>query len=66
MPDGVEYADSGGTAPGAAAPDGDRQAAADGPDTEQLRLLIQRYRRLFDRKYSEVLWQGRWCLLLQS
>ena len=49
MPDGVEYADSGGTAPGAAAPDGDRQAAADGPDTEQLRLLIQRYRRLFDQ-----------------
>ena len=48
MPDGVEYADSGGTAPGAAAPDGDRQAA-DGPDTEQLRLLIQRYRRLFDQ-----------------
>jgi hypothetical protein len=49
MPDGVEYADSGGTAPGAAAPGGDRQAAADGPDTEQLRLLIQRYRRLFDQ-----------------
>ena len=49
MPDGVEYADSGGAAPGAAAPDGDRQAAADGPDTEQLRLLIQRYRRLFDQ-----------------
>jgi hypothetical protein len=49
MPDGVEYADSGGTAPGAAAPDGDRRAAADGPDTEQLRLLIQRYRRLFDQ-----------------
>ena len=49
MPDGVEYADSGGTAPGSAAPDGDRQAAADGPDTEQLRLLIQRYRRLFDQ-----------------
>ena len=49
MPDGTEYADSGGTAPGAAAPDGDRQAAADGPDTEQLRLLIQRYRRLFDQ-----------------
>ena len=49
MPDGMEYADSGGTAPGAAAPDGDRQAAADGPDTEQLRLLIQRYRRLFDQ-----------------
>jgi hypothetical protein len=48
MPDGTEYADSGGTAPGAAAPDGDRQAA-DGPDTEQLRLLIQRYRRLFDQ-----------------
>ncbi len=49
MPDGVESADSGGTAPGAATPDGDRQAAADGPDTEQLRLLIQRYRRLFDQ-----------------
>lgn len=49
MPDGTEYADSGGTAPGAAAPDGDRRAAADGPDTEQLRLLIQRYRRLFDQ-----------------
>jgi hypothetical protein len=48
MPDGTEYADSGGTAPGAAAPDRDRQAA-DGPDTEQLRLLIQRYRRLFDQ-----------------
>ena len=48
MPDGTEYADSGGTAPGAVAPDGDRQAA-DGPDTEQLRLLIQRYRRLFDQ-----------------
>ncbi|WP_422290695.1 hypothetical protein, partial [Trebonia sp.] len=48
MPDGTQYADSGGTAPGAAAPDGDRQAA-DGPDTEQLRLLIQRYRRLFDQ-----------------
>jgi len=48
MPDGTQYADSGGTAPGAAAPAGDRQAA-DGPDTEQLRLLIQRYRRLFDQ-----------------
>jgi hypothetical protein len=52
MPDGTEYADSGGAAPGAApgaaAPDGDRQTA-DGPDTEQLRLLIQRYRRLFDQ-----------------
>jgi hypothetical protein len=48
MPDGTEYADSGGTAPGAAAPDGVRQAA-DGPDTEQLRLLLQRYRRLFDQ-----------------
>jgi hypothetical protein len=22
--------------------------------------------RKTDRKYSEVLWQGRWCLLLQS
>jgi hypothetical protein len=49
MPDGVEYADSGGTAPRAAAPGGDRQAAADSPDTEQLRRLIQRYRRLFDQ-----------------
>jgi hypothetical protein len=49
MTDGVEYADSGGAAPRAAAPDGDRQVAADGPDTEQLRLLIQRYRRLFDQ-----------------
>lgn len=48
MPDGVEYADSGGAAPRAASPDGDRQAAADGPDTEQLRLLIQRYRVLFN------------------
>jgi hypothetical protein len=47
MPDGVEYADSGGTAPRAASPDGDRQAA-DGPDTEQLRLLIQQYRALFN------------------
>jgi hypothetical protein len=49
MPGGVEYADSGGTASGTAAVGGDRQAAADGPDTEQLRLLIQRYRRLFDQ-----------------
>jgi len=49
MPDGVEYADSGGTAPRAAAPGGDRQAADGGPDTEQLRRLIQRYRRLFDQ-----------------
>jgi hypothetical protein len=48
MPDGVEYADSGGTAPRAASPDGHRQAAADGPDTEQLRLLLQRYRALFN------------------
>jgi hypothetical protein len=47
MPDGVEYADSGGTAPGATSPDGGRQAADD-PDTEQLRLLIQRYRALFN------------------
>jgi hypothetical protein len=48
MPDGTEYADSGGTAPGATAADGDRQAAGQS-DTEQLRLLIQRYRRLFDQ-----------------
>jgi hypothetical protein len=39
-PDGVEYADSG--SPMASA------AAADGPETEQLRLLIQRYRALFN------------------
>jgi hypothetical protein len=48
MPDGVEYADSGGTAPHATSPGGDRQPAADGPGTEQLRLLIQRYRVLFN------------------
>jgi hypothetical protein len=48
MPDGVEYADSGGTAPRAASTGGDRQAAADGPDTEQLRRLLQRYRALFN------------------
>lgn len=47
MPDGVEYADSGGTAPGATSPGGGRQAADD-PDTEQLRLLLQRYRALFN------------------
>jgi hypothetical protein len=46
MPDGVEYADSGGTAPRAMSPGGGRQATDD-PDTEQLRLLIQRYRALF-------------------
>ena len=45
MPDGVEYADSGGTSPRAMSPDGGRQAADD-PGTEQLRLLIQRYRAL--------------------
>jgi hypothetical protein len=48
MPDGVEYADSGGTAPRPASADGDTRTAADGPDTEQLRLLLQRYRALFN------------------
>lgn len=47
LPDGVEYADSGGSPAGTLSPDGDRPAA-DEPDTEQLRLLIQRYRALFN------------------
>jgi hypothetical protein len=46
LPDGVEDADSGGS-PATPSPDGDRLAAGE-PDTEQLRLLIQRYRVLFN------------------
>jgi hypothetical protein len=48
LPDGVEYADSGGTMHRPTSPDGEREAAADGPDTEQLRVLIQHYRVLFN------------------
>jgi hypothetical protein len=48
VPDGVEYADSGGSTAAAVSPGEDRPAAAGGPDTEQLRLLIQRYRVLFN------------------
>jgi hypothetical protein len=47
MPDGVDYADSG--SPAATVSSGeDRPAADGGPDTEQLRLLIRRYRALFN------------------
>lgn len=48
MPDGVEYADSGGSVAGASSADGQGPAAG-GLDTEQLRLLIQRYRVLFNQ-----------------
>ncbi len=47
MPDGVDYADSGSPA-GTVSSGADRPAAAGGPDTEQLRLLIRRYRTLFN------------------
>jgi hypothetical protein len=47
MPDGVDYADSGSPA-GTASSGADRPAADGGPDTEQLRLLIRRYRALFN------------------
>ena len=47
MPDGVDYADSGSPA-GTVSSGADRPAADGGPDTEQLRLLIRRYRALFD------------------
>ena len=33
-------------------------------DSDNAELMTEQ--ALFDRKYSEVLWQGRWCLLLQS
>ena len=46
MPDGVDYADSGSPA-GTMSSDANRPAADGGPDTEQLRLLIRRYRALF-------------------
>ena len=46
MTDGVDYADSGSPA-GTVSSEGDRPAAG-GPDTEQLRLLIRRYRALFN------------------
>jgi len=32
------------------------------PEKDQLSHLL----KVNGRKYSEVLWQGRWCLLLQS
>ena len=48
MPDGVDYADSG--SPAATVSSGaDRPAADGGADTEQLRLLIRRYRDLFNQ-----------------
>ena len=48
MPDGVDYADSG--SPGGTVSSGaDRRAADGGADTEQLRLLIRRYRDLFNQ-----------------
>ena len=47
MPDGVDYADSGSPA-GTMSSDANRPAADGGPDTEQLRLLIRRYRALFN------------------
>jgi len=45
---GVQYADSGGSAAGDVSPGEDRAAEDDGPGTEQLRLLIRRYRVMFD------------------
>jgi hypothetical protein len=48
MPDGVDYADSGSPA-GTVSFDADRRAADGGADTEQLRLLIRRYRDLFNQ-----------------
>jgi hypothetical protein len=47
MPDGVDYADSGSPA-GTVSSGAGRPAADGGPDTEQLRLLIRRYRALFN------------------
>ena len=47
MPDGVDYADSGSPA-GTVSSGADRPAEDGGPDTEQLRLLIRRYRALFN------------------
>jgi hypothetical protein len=48
MPDGVDYADSGSPA-GTVSSGADRPAADGGADTEQLRLLIRRYRDLFNQ-----------------
>jgi len=48
MPDGVDYADSGSPA-GTVSSDAGRRAADGGADTEQLRLLIRRYRDLFNQ-----------------
>jgi hypothetical protein len=48
MPDGVDYADSGPPA-GTVSSGADRRAADGGADTEQLRLLIRRYRDLFNQ-----------------
>jgi hypothetical protein len=48
MPDGVDYADSG-SAAGTVSSGADRPAADGDPDTEQLRLLIRRYRDLFNQ-----------------
>ena len=47
MPDGVDYADSGAAA-GTVSSGADRPAGDGGPDTEQLRLVIRRYRALFN------------------
>jgi hypothetical protein len=47
MPDGVDYADSGSPA-GTVSSGADGPAADDGSDTEQLRLLLRRYRALFN------------------
>jgi hypothetical protein len=46
MPDGTDYADSG--SPAGTLSSEDRLAAGGGPDTEQLRLVIRRYRALFN------------------
>ena len=47
LPDGVDYADSG-SAAGTVSSGENRPAADGGPDTEQLRLVIRRYRALFN------------------
>ena len=48
MPDGVDYADSGSPA-GTVSSGAGRPAADGGADTEQLRLVIRRYRDLFNQ-----------------
>ena len=47
MPDGVDYADSG-SPTGTMSSGADQPAVDGGPDTEQLRRLLQRYRALFN------------------